>query len=242
MAACPWPSSAASPGRPGSSPEELLDDLDGGPVGDPLAVREAARADDRCVEPVEELLRQARLADAGGAEDRERAHARSRAHALPGVGKQPRLARPAHERCVEPADVRLIAGDRNEAVRGQRLGLAFRLERRQQLDLDRVAHEPVGLCAEQHLAGRGSLLETRRDVDRVAGDERVARARDDLAGVDADADLDLDRVAELDAARTARSASSSCTCGTPKTAMTASPMNFSTVPPCRSIAARAVSK
>jgi len=33
------------------------------------------------------------------------------------------------------------------------------------------------------------------------------------------------------AARTARSASSSWTVGTPKTAITASPMNFSTVPP-----------
>ena len=33
------------------------------------------------------------------------------------------------------------------------------------------------------------------------------------------------------AARTARRASSSCTTGTPKTAITASPMNFSTVPP-----------
>src|SRR6478672_2174713 len=37
-------------------------------------------------------------------------------------------------------------------------------------------------------------------------------------------------------ARTARSASSSCATGMPKTAITASPMNFSTVPPCRSIA------
>jgi hypothetical protein len=34
------------------------------------------------------------------------------------------------------------------------------------------------------------------------------------------------------AARTARSASSSCTIGMPNTAITASPMNFSTVPPC----------
>ena len=32
-------------------------------------------------------------------------------------------------------------------------------------------------------------------------------------------------------ARTARSASSSCAVGTPQTAITASPMNFSTVPP-----------
>jgi hypothetical protein len=37
------------------------------------------------------------------------------------------------------------------------------------------------------------------------------------------------------AARQARRASSSCTLGTPKTAITASPMNFSTVPPCRSM-------
>ena len=41
------------------------------------------------------------------------------------------------------------------------------------------------------------------------------------------------------AARTARSGSSSCTAGTPKTPTTASPMNFSTVPPWVSISLRA---
>ena len=41
------------------------------------------------------------------------------------------------------------------------------------------------------------------------------------------------------AARTARSASSPYATGAPKTAITASPMNFSTVPPNRSISARA---
>ena len=40
------------------------------------------------------------------------------------------------------------------------------------------------------------------------------------------------------AARTARSGSSSCATGAPKTAITASPMNFSTVPPNRSSSAR----
>src|SRR6266540_885695 len=43
------------------------------------------------------------------------------------------------------------------------------------------------------------------------------------------------------AARTARRASSSWTTGTPKTAITASPMNFWTVPPCRSSTARMAS-
>ena len=40
------------------------------------------------------------------------------------------------------------------------------------------------------------------------------------------------------AARTARSGSSSCATGAPKTAITASPMNFSTVPPKRSSSSR----
>ena len=44
------------------------------------------------------------------------------------------------------------------------------------------------------------------------------------------------------AARAPRSASSSWTVGTPNTAITASPMNFSTVAPCRSSTVREVSK
>ena len=44
------------------------------------------------------------------------------------------------------------------------------------------------------------------------------------------------------AARSARSASSSWTTGTPNAAITASPMNFSNVPPCRSRHALATSK
>ena len=43
-------------------------------------------------------------------------------------------------------------------------------------------------------------------------------------------------------ARTPRSASSSCAVGTPKAPTTASPMNFSTVPPKRSMMVRAASK
>ena len=92
----------------------------------------------------------------------------------------------------------------------------------------------------------------------VAGDEHLpagAVAGDDLARVDADADPDAhaelalellvqpgQRLAHLVAARTARSASSSCSSGTPKTAITASPMNFSTVPPWRSSTVAHLSK
>ena len=68
-----------------------------------------------------------------------------------------------------------------------------------------------------------------------SGDER-------LAGRDPEPDLQLavllahSRIAS--AARTARSGSSSCATGAPKTAITASPMNFSTVPPKRSSSPR----
>ncbi len=44
------------------------------------------------------------------------------------------------------------------------------------------------------------------------------------------------------AARTARSASSSCARGTPNTAMMASPMYFSTLPPWRAIGSPIASK
>ena len=61
------------------------------------------------------------------------------------------------------------------------------------LDTDGVAHESLCLAADQHLAGRRRLLEPRRDVHRVAGDERVALAGDHLAGVDADPRLQPER-------------------------------------------------
>jgi hypothetical protein len=44
------------------------------------------------------------------------------------------------------------------------------------------------------------------------------------------------------AARSARAGSSSCAVGTPNAAITASPMNFSTVPPSASISSRIAEK
>jgi hypothetical protein len=125
------------------------------------------------------------------------------------------------------------------------------LEHARLADLDGAAHQHFGAAAEQDLAGGGRLLEPRGDVDGVAGDERLPLADDDLAGVDADAAGERDGACRLEAApssttsarisaaaRAARSASSSWRCGRPNTATTASPMNFSTRPPCRSAAAR----
>src|SRR3954454_11800251 len=79
---------------------------------------------------------------------------------------------------------------------------------------DDVAHEPPRRVADQDLAGSRSLLQPRRDVDGIAGDERVRPldlAGKNLAGVHADVGLDAtaelpldldaqpgDRVANLD--------------------------------------------
>ena len=68
-------------------------------------------------------------------------------------------------------------------------------------------------------------------------DERRGDVLDDeLARLDPDPGLEPELVHRLEhreRGRTARSASSSCVCGTPNAAITASPANFSTVPPWR---------
>ena len=84
----------------------------------------------------------------------------------------------------------------------------------------------------------------------MTGGERLAGgriARDDLTRVDAGADGELDaevvaklrvQVGEHGAHLRGRTHRAQCVVlvdvGMPKTAITASPMNFSTVPPCRS--------
>ena len=76
------------------------------------------------------------------------------------------------------------AAHRDQAERGDRLGLALEGQRRDGLDLDLVARQPIGERAEDDLAGAGGLLEPGRGVHRVAGDQPLAEARvagDDLA-------------------------------------------------------------
>ena len=93
------------------------------------------------------------------------------------------------------------AAHADEPVGGYRLGLALQLERLDLLDLDVVADEPVRQRAEKDLALAGRLLEAGRDVDRVAGDEPLARGRvagDDLARVDAGAVREADAVGRLE--------------------------------------------
>ena len=67
--------------------QELLHDLDGGPVRDPLAVREAPSGDDRRVGTVEEVLGEAGLSDARRSEDGEERAGSFGPNAIPGVGE-----------------------------------------------------------------------------------------------------------------------------------------------------------
>ena len=122
-----------------------------------------------------------------------------------------------------------------------------------------VAEQSLGRRAEQDLSGQRRLLEPHREVDGDPGRERLPGRgvpREHLACIDSDPHAQGEPVIALQflvqpgerlpevgrRADGSRSASSSCSRGTPNTAMAASPMNFSTVPPWRSTIVRTVSK
>ena len=108
--------------------------------------------------------------------------------------------------------------------------------------------------------GSGALLEPGGDVHRVAGHHRVAGLGvgrgEDLAGVHAGPDLQRDAEAVIEFGVDLRRGARACGARpgapgrgrprarseTPNAAMTASPMNFSTVPPSASISSRIAPK
>ena len=71
----------------------------------------------------------------------------------------------------------------------QRLCLTLRGHRAGELGRDCIRQKAVRDIADQDHSGLGGLFQSRGDVDGVAGDERVARAGDDLAGIDPDPGL-----------------------------------------------------
>ena len=89
-----------------------------------------------------------------------------------------------------------LLGDELDGV--QRLGLAAHLEhlRRAEMEVARGLRRALG---DEHLPGLRRLLEPRGGVDRVAGRERLARARvdhrHDRAGVDPHPQLERDPMA-----------------------------------------------
>ena len=182
-------------GDPGCHLHHLRD----GPVRDALAVREAtARENRRALDAVDELAREARLADPGGPVDRHEVDARVPAGACKRVVEKLELflAPDEGDRDGQPPTDILRDGDdppRLDPIRESPCKL--RAERRRD---DAVTGQPLGVRPEQDLARLGRLLQPGRRVDRQAGGKRgLFLVRDDLARLDPDPDLQaelLDRV------------------------------------------------
>ena len=89
--------------------------------------------------------------------------------------------------------------DGDEPMADQRLGLSFRLDRRDGLEHERALRELTSSLADQDLPRLRRLLQACGNVDGVTRRKRPAAARDDLARVDADAhgELDAELVTQL---------------------------------------------
>ena len=223
--------------RSGGGRSRLLEHRDERPECDPLAVAEAAPSEHGRVDAVQELGCQPRLAEACGAEDSEEVAAALPYGALVGPAQLLELGVAADERCVQPAGDRQRLGiDVEQAKRRHRLGLAASVDL-PRLDAHGIAHRrrvasPISTSPSAASCSRRAATLTASPVTRVS--PSPARTLPVFTPMRAPRPSAATSARISHAARTARSASSSCATGTPKTAITASPMNFSTVPPWRS--------
>ena len=256
---------AASAGGRLVDPGRVLDDLGDRPERDALAVGQAAAAERRSRRrPVADRNSRARrdLPTPAGAEDGDELAGAAldapASNACSSVASSP-LA--ADERRVEPARPARRAPASTSSSRQAATGsaLPFSASGSDALGHDGVADEAVGRLAERISPGSAACSSRAATLTASPVDERLRRGRvagDDLAGVDAGADCEPRRRSRARAPRSAPRARRASrpppapraarrprgALGTPKTAMTASPMNFSTVPPWRSTTARIASK
>ena len=165
-----------------------LDHLGERPVGDALAVRETASGKNAgALETVHELPREAALPDSRLPEDREE--------------MRTPVANGARERVLEELELGLAADERrawalrprgtvdriDEAPRPQRGSHPLQLERAGILDDQACSCETVCGRSDEDLARPRGLLESRREVHRLAcGEGGLGVLDDELAGLDAD--------------------------------------------------------
>ena len=166
------------------------EDLDQRPERDASSVGQTAAAEHarRPLGVVDELLHEPRLPHPGLAQHCDEPRRASRHDILEGAPEAGELLGPADERTPGAARGPWVGVDGEQPVGGDALRLALQLERLDLLDLDRVTYQSEGRFADEHLELRGGLLETRRDVHRVAGDESLPARRvagDDLTSVHA---------------------------------------------------------
>ena len=170
---------------------------------DSLAVgKTAPLCDGRPERPSRDFLSKSRLADAGGADD---------GHQPARLFVERRAVRSAQDVALElSADERRVEATKDQVGAGahlvetpgpHRLALAFEGERFERTGADPVCDEAVGLPPQQDLARLRSLLQARRDVDGVAGRDRLLARRiadDHFAGVDPDPLFKANAVAPLE--------------------------------------------
>ena len=228
---------------------DLSDDLACGSVRRAFFVRQAPAPQRDAAGRLDvsrQLASEARLADPGRAEDRHEVRPRRIDRPAPDAGEDLELVVATDERSAGHR-ARTGGVERCQHLpRGDRLALALRLDRLELLELERVTDQLVGLLPDQHAAGGRCVLQACRGVGDVAGRERLARRRvdrdDGLAGAHRSPELEIepgmrdvqlvdaldDRRAPLGRPARRRRPSRAAS---PNTAMTASPMYFSTAPP-----------
>ena len=121
-----------------------------------------------------ELVQQPRLADARGSDHRDsagRADERTKTRDLL-LAAEGRRVQPAERPLPRPLGV-----DTRRAPGGDGLALPLQLERRQSLQLDRVRDRERRRLSNRHRLRFPGRLQTRRDVDHVAGDRPTLGAR-----------------------------------------------------------------
>ena len=167
------------------------------------------------------------------------------------------ISRPMNGDVVRPGQIRPEPRPRRLRVEDpDRLRLPLQRRGLQLLVVEHHRGRLIGRKADRDTHLRRDRLQPRRGVDRIPRQHPLPQPRtrtqthQRLAGVHphpqpqrraADRLQLLRALHDPQPARTARSGSSSCAAGTPNTPTTASPMNFSTTPPCASIRARAIS-
>ena len=176
--------------------EMLLQHLRKGPVGDALAVRKAPpgapqRLRRAAAQAFPEFAHDPCLADPRIPEDRHELRFPPVLDLFVGSLEHLHLLVPADEGPAEAPDATWThkREPAHEASAFDPFRLPFGLDRLRLRELERTARGCDRPLADKDLAWLGRLLQSRRHVDGVAGDEGAALARladDDLAGVDAD--------------------------------------------------------
>src|SRR5919106_1305934 len=165
-----------------------LDHLRQRPVGDSLAVRQAAsRQDARALEPVDELPREAALADSRLAEDREQVRAAVANGARERVLEELELGLATDEGSARAERTRRTVERLDDAPGAELPVDALELERAGVLDDERPGGESMRGRTDEDLSRPRDLLEPRGQVHGLTGDERrVGVLDDDLPSLDAD--------------------------------------------------------